>query len=103
MSSAQAGDREAFDRLATAVFDRLYAVARRILGDDYDAEEAVQESLIHGWRDFRSLRDPARFDAWMYRVLINCCRDQGRRRNRMRVEVPDLAVERSDPANSGAP
>jgi len=102
VSSAQAGDREAFDRLATAVYDRLYAVARRILGDDYDAEEAVQESLIHGWRDFRSLRDPARFDACRSRVLINCCRDQGRRRNRMRVEVPDLAVERSDPANQYA-
>jgi hypothetical protein len=41
VSSAQSGDREAFDRLATAVYDRLYAVARRILGDDYDAEEAV--------------------------------------------------------------
>ena len=99
MSSAQAEDREAFDRLAEAVYDRLYAVARRILRDDYDAEEAVQESLIHGWRDFRSLREPSRFEAWMYRVLINCCRDQGRRRHRMRVEVPDLALERSDPAN----
>lgn len=102
MSRAQAGDREAFDRLATAVYDRLYAVARRILGNDYDAEEAVQESLIRGWRNFRSLLDPSRFDAWMYRVLINCCRDQGRRRHRMRVEVPDLALERTDPANQYA-
>jgi RNA polymerase sigma-70 factor (ECF subfamily) len=74
-------------------------VARRVLRDDYDAEDAVQESLIRGWRDFRSLRERSRFDAWMYRVLINCCRDQGRRRHRMRVEVPDLALERPDPTN----
>ena len=79
MVSAQAGDREAFDALATAMYDRLYAVACRILRDGYAAEEAVQESLIRGWRELRSLRDPSRFEAWMHRLLINSCHDQGRR------------------------
>ena len=54
---AQAGDRDAFDALAIALYDRLYALGHRILRDSYAAEDAVQEALIRGWRDLRSLRD----------------------------------------------
>ena len=100
--SAQAGERESFDRLATAMYDRLYAVAFRILRDSYAAEEAVQESLIRGWRQLRSLRDPTRFEAWMHRLLINSCHDQGRRARRFAVEIGDVSFDRSDPTDDFA-
>ena len=64
---AQRGDHEAFDALATAAYNRLYAIARRILRDGYAAEDAVQETLVRAWRELRSLRDPERFDAWLHR------------------------------------
>ena len=51
------------------------------------AEDAVQEALIRGWRDLRSLRDPERFEAWMHRLLVNACHDQSRRSRRIDVEV----------------
>lgn len=94
--SAQAGDREAFDALATAMYDRLYAIARRVLRDGYAAEEAVQDSMIHAWRDVRSLRDPSRFEAWMHRLLINSCHDQGRKARRFAVEVAEIGFDRSN-------
>lgn len=100
--SAQAGDRQAFDALATAMYDRLYSVARRILRDGYAAEEAVQECLIRGWRELRSLREPSRFEAWMHRLLVNSCHDQGRRARRFAVEVTEISFERSDPADDFA-
>lgn len=100
--SAQAGDRQAFDALATALYDRLYAVARRILRDGYAAEEAVQECLLRGWRELRSLRDPSRFEAWMHRLLINACHDQGRRARRFAVEIAEISFDRSDPADDFA-
>jgi RNA polymerase sigma-70 factor (ECF subfamily) len=90
---AQGGDRDAFDLLASAAYHRLYAVARRVLRDTHSAEDAVQETLIHAWRDLRSLRDPERFDAWTYRLLVRSCADQARRRRRISVEVTDIAVE----------
>src|SRR6188768_4431122 len=90
---AQRGDHEAFDDLATAAYGRLYAIARRILRDGYAAEDAVQEALIRGWRDLRSLRDPDRFEAWMHRLLINACHDQSRRSRRFEVEIADLGVD----------
>ena len=94
---AQAGDREAFDALATNLYDRLYAVGRRILRDGYAAQDAVQEALIRGWRDLRSLRDPDRFEAWMHRLLINSCADLRRRARRIEVEIQPIHLERSDP------
>ena len=94
---AQAGDRQAFDALATSLYDRLYAVGRRILRDGYAAQDAVQEALIRGWRDLRSLRDPDRFEAWMHRLLINACYDLRRRARRIEVEIQPIHLERSDP------
>jgi RNA polymerase sigma-70 factor, ECF subfamily len=100
--SAQEGDRQAFDALATALYDRLYAIARRILRDGYGAEDAVQECLIRAWRELRSLRDPSRFEAWLHRLLINSCHDQGRRARRFAAEVAELTADRSDPADDFA-
>ena len=99
---AQRGDREAFDALATALYDRLYAVGRRILRDGHAAEDAVQEALIRGWRDLRSLRDPDQFEAWMHRLLINACHDLSRRGRRFEVEVPAIGLDRSDPTDDYA-
>ena len=94
---AQSGDREAFDALATSVYDRLYAVGRRILRDGYAAQDAVQEALIRAWRDLRSLRDPERFEAWMHRLLINACYDLRRRARRIEVDITAIDLERSEP------
>jgi RNA polymerase sigma-70 factor (ECF subfamily) len=96
---AQRGDREAFDALATTLYDRLYAVGRRILRDGHAAEDAVQEALIRGWRDLRSLREPDRFEAWMHRLLVNSCHDLARHRRRFEVEVPNIGLDRSDPTD----
>jgi RNA polymerase sigma-70 factor, ECF subfamily len=87
---AQRGDHAAFDALAAGAFHRLYAIARRILRDEYSAQDAVQETLVRAWRDLRGLRDPARFDAWLHRLLVHACADQARRDRRRRVEVSQL-------------
>jgi RNA polymerase sigma-70 factor (ECF subfamily) len=99
VARAQSGDREAFDALATALYDRLYAVGRRILRDGHAAEDAVQEALIRGWRDLRSLRDPARFEAWMHRLLVRACHDHARRRRPFEVAISPIDADRSDPAD----
>lgn len=93
---AQHGDHAAFDALAVAAYDRLYAIARRILRDGYSAEDAVQDALIRAWRDLRSLRDPDRFDAWLYRLTIRACQDVVRGTRRRAVEVHIVELERAD-------
>src|SRR6186997_1494636 len=76
---AQRGDEEAFASLAVAVGNRLHAVAHRILRDTDLAEDATQQALLAIWRDLPQLRDPARFDAWSYRLLVRACYAEGRR------------------------
>ncbi len=102
----QHGDEEAFASLAVAVGDRLHAVAHRILRDTDLAEDATQQALLSIWREIRQLRDPARFDAWSYRLLVRACYAEGRRFHRwspnlrlLPVDVPspddlDLVVDR---------
>ena len=86
---AQAGDEEAFGMIAVAVGNRLYGVARRILRDASLAQDATQQALLDIWRFLPRLRDPQRFDAWAYRLLVNACSDEGRR-SRRRTSVVRL-------------
>lgn len=76
--AARSGDRIAFDTLAGGVVDRLYVSAALILHDHTLAEDAVQEALIRAWRSLTQLRDPARFEPWLRRVLVHACIDTAR-------------------------
>ncbi|MEX2011642.1 MAG: RNA polymerase sigma factor [Chloroflexota bacterium] len=86
---AQHGDEEAFGRLAVAIGDRLHTVAHRILRDTDLAEDATQQALLAIWRDLPGLRDPTRFEAWSYRLLVRACYGEARRDRRW---APNLAL-----------
>jgi len=96
VEQAQRGDRDAYERLARASSRRLFLIASRILRDGDAAEDAVQQTLVAIWRDLPSLRDPDRFDAWTYRLLIRSCRAESRRHRRIGVQVVDLSDEIAD-------
>jgi RNA polymerase sigma-70 factor, ECF subfamily len=70
---AQKGDEQAFASLALPLGNRLHALAHRILRDIDLAEDATQQALLSVWRDLPQLRDPARFEAWSYRLLVRAC------------------------------
>jgi RNA polymerase sigma-70 factor (ECF subfamily) len=91
VEAAQRGDHDAFQALVSPRVDRLFGVARLILRDVHLAEDAVQETLIKAWRELPRLRDADRLDAWLHRLLVNACTDQGRSRRRISHEV-DLAI-----------
>jgi RNA polymerase sigma-70 factor, ECF subfamily len=98
---AARGDAEAFDALARDRIDRLFAIAVRILRDHHDAEDAVQQALWTAWADLPGLRDPERFDAWLYRLLVRGCFRAGRSRRRRLSLVrplsdPDEAIGGAD-------
>lgn len=103
VEAASRGDHEAFEVLATSAGDRLYAVARLTLRDTTLAEDAVQEALVRAWQQLPTLRDPDRFDAWLYRLVVNACADQGRQLRRWsQVRPLQLEVSSSDHADAVA-
>ena len=76
---AMHGDEEAFDLLVDRIGDSLHSVARRILRDTTLAQDATQQALLDAWRNLPRLRDPDRFEAWTYRLLVNACHAESRR------------------------
>ncbi len=98
VTRAQHGDEEAFASLAVAVGNRLHAVSKRILRDADLAEDATQQALLTMWRKLPQLRDPGRFEAWAYRVLVQTCYEEGRKKRRW---APNLHVLPDDIATDG--
>lgn len=91
---AQGGDRGAFNTLATQCAGRMFALAVGILRDRSLAEDAVQQALIDIWRDLPRLREPDRFDAWSYRLLVRVCHAEARKRRRRQVEMQGVPPTR---------
>ena len=91
MERASDDRKDSFERLAREELPRLYAIARRLVGDY--AEDAVQECLLRGFERFEQLDDRDAGPAWLTRILVNCCHDRGRRRARRPQEVEYTEVE----------
>ena len=89
---AMRGDHDAFAALIDASSNRLYALASLILRDTDRAQDATQEAIVRAWRELPRLRDPGRFDAWLRRMVVNACYDEGRKlRRRAEVSLVHLA------------
>jgi RNA polymerase sigma-70 factor (ECF subfamily) len=85
---ATSPDRDTADRfraVAERELARLYATARRLVGDD--AEDVVQETLLRAYKSFLQLVDEDAAGAWLTSILVNCCRDHWRALGRRVQEV----------------
>ncbi len=82
MAAAQDGDRGALDTLLRRHHDRLYALCRRVTGNDADGADACQEALIAIVRALGGFDGRSSFSTWAYRVATNACLDELRRRRR---------------------
>lgn len=94
---ARTGDAGAFAELVEFFHVRCLRYARYMLGDEEDAEEAVQDTFIRVYDHIGQFRPDARFEPWLFRILANRCRTvRERRRRRESVvvtgELPTLAA-----------
>lgn len=93
VQAAQRGDRAALDQLLRRHQPQLYAVCRRITGNDADALDATQEALIALVRGLPRFDGRARFSTWAYRVATNASLDELRRRGRRAVPLADDVLD----------
>jgi RNA polymerase sigma-70 factor (ECF subfamily) len=100
--SAQRGSREAFAELVRAHQRRAYAVARAIVLDHHDAEDAVQDGFLHAYRALARFRPGEPFGAWLHRIVANAALDlQRRRKVRSTGVLPEtVALPFRDPAEA---
>jgi RNA polymerase sigma-70 factor (ECF subfamily) len=69
-----------FEQQVLAHLGRLHGVARRLAGNDTDAEDLVAEAVAKAWRSRASLDHEEAFCAWIFRILRNAFIDECRRR-----------------------
>jgi RNA polymerase sigma-70 factor (ECF subfamily) len=96
VAAAQRGDRGALDALLRRHHDRVYALCRRMTGNDADALDATQEALLAVCRGLARFDGRSSFTTWLYRVSTNACLDELRRRSRRPVPI-----ERDDTVPTG--
>jgi len=70
----------AFSRLLDRSMNRSLRLAAVILCNREEAEDALADAALRAWQHVGSLRDPAKFEAWFSRILVNVCRDRLRQR-----------------------
>jgi RNA polymerase sigma factor (sigma-70 family) len=84
----QGGNRKARETLLEMWYPLLRRYAQTLLGHREDAQDAVQDTLVKMDTGIHTLRDPAAFPKWVYRILHRRCTDQLRGRQRRRWQVP---------------
>jgi RNA polymerase sigma-70 factor (ECF subfamily) len=87
---------DAFRALLEGRLKQVYKLAWAIAGNDEDAADSMQDALTEAWRHRASLRDPAAFEPWFGRILVNCSRNRLRHRARHRVVELDLAQSQAE-------
>ena len=82
LAGCRAGDVAAFERLYELHGARMKSIARNLLGHESEAEDAVQEAFLKIYRGAAAFRGSATVSTWIYRILVNTCYDQLRKRKR---------------------
>lgn len=78
LDRAQAGDRQAFDRLVCGYRRELHVYCYRYLGSFAEAEDVLQETLLSAWRGLPGFERRASLRTWLYRIATSRCVDAAR-------------------------
>ena len=92
---ATALDTDAFLELIDNNTDRMYKTAWAILGNEADAADAIQETILDCYEKLNTLRHPEYFTTWLTRILINNCLSIRRqyRTDSLPEQMPEIPVE----------
>lgn len=90
---AQKGDEAAFEALILQHQKRLYNAALRTMRSAEDAADMTQEAIVKIYRCLSSFKGDCSFGAWAYRIAVNTCLDELRRRKKHMLVSLDAAEE----------
>ena len=93
-STAVPASRSDFERLMRTHNQRLFRVARSILKDDAEAEDALQDAYVQAYRKLNDFRGDAAVSTWLTRIVINqaLMRLRQRKRDQVVVDMNDVDI-----------
>jgi len=97
VARARAGDADAFRVLVERHSRPLFRLAFRMTGNEQDAEDIVQESMLRAYKQLGKFDERASFGTWLYRIAVNCSLDLVRARKRRMEQASPAGEEATDP------
>jgi RNA polymerase sigma-70 factor, ECF subfamily len=91
IARAKLGDIQAFEAIVERYYPRCLRFARGMLRNAADVDDVVQETFVRLYRALPRYEERQRFDAWIFRILGNCCRTANTVQQRR--EVQDVTDE----------
>ena len=102
IQKAGRGDAYAFEQLMAAHENKMYAVALRMCGNREDAQDCLQEAMVRVYRALSGFKGQSSFSTWVYRITMNSCLDELRRRkNRMTSSLDAMLENGFAPSDDG--
>lgn len=96
------GDVQAFEELMQSHESRIYAIALRMMGNREDAQDCAQEAMVRIYRAMSSFKGQSALATWIYRITMNTCLDELRRRKARKVTSLDSLVDNGwSPTDTG--
>jgi len=89
LAAIRRGDQAACERLVQLYSPRLMSVARRLLGNEEDARDALQDAFISAFRGIAAFNGQSRLSTWLHRIVINSALMKLRSRRRR----PEQSIE----------
>lgn len=89
VARAKDGDQEAFEAIVRLTSPACYSLAYRLVGNEHDARDVLQEAYLRAYRSLRRFRGDAAFSTWLYRITVNCAADLLERRRKTSHDALD--------------
>jgi RNA polymerase sigma-70 factor, ECF subfamily len=86
---ARDGDTRAFEELVRITSPACYALALRLVGNEHDARDVMQDAYLRAFRGLRGFRGEAGFSTWLHRITVNCAATFLERRRKASCEQLD--------------
>jgi RNA polymerase sigma-70 factor (ECF subfamily) len=98
LAAAKSGDSAAFESLCKQAASRVFHVARRMMRNNEDAEDVLQESFQQAFVHLKSFNGDSRFSTWLTRIAINTALMKLRKKNPLRDVSLDESAETEEPS-----
>ena len=103
IEAAAGGDPTAFEKLMRMHEGKMYAVALRMCASREDAQDCMQEAMIRAYRAIENFRFQSSFSTWIYRITMNTCLDELRRRKVRQATSLDALLDAGWAPSGGNP
>ena len=102
MKRLASGEMEALSEIVKKYQDKVLSLAYRFLNDWSKAEDIAQETFIRIYKAAGTYKPQARFNTWLYRIVVNLCMDEQRKQSKAPISIEEIANNKASGSESNS-